>query len=927
MANTYNWHDIERRAMKFSIHWATEKDEKGEAKTFWDEFFMIFNVRRHDFISFESRVKRSGNRQGYIDVFWESRFLAEHKSAHKNKDRDFDAAFNQAKEYFDGIDIEKRPKFIAICSFQRFRLHDLENKKVHDFPLDELAQNIQKFQFIPDFALELQQREVAANIEAATRMGKLHDAVKKDGLKGNDLELLLVRLLFCLFAEDTDIFPEKDQFEKFVTAHYKKEDTNFGKSILQLFEALNTKLENRSRELSEFKLFPYVNGGLFEKPMKQQPQLTLQTMLALQTCCRFGWSDISPAIFGSLFQSVMNDTERRNLGAHYTSETNIRRLIEPLFMDELRAEFLTVKSNLKKLQAFHNKIGNLKFFDPACGCGNFLVVTYKALRLLEVEVIRLLIYDFAGNIDPSQLKVNSLRRVRIDKFFGIEIEESSFLIAQTAMWLVDHQCNQILEKEFGEYVPSVPLPKGATIRHGNSLKLNWEKEFPNVDFIIGNPPFIGSKMMNEEQRKDITKLFDNSTGSGVLDYVTGWYKKAAIYMDEHPSVRTAFVSTNSIAQGEQVGVLWSNLYEKHNIQHLFGHQTFRWSNEATGIAAVHCVIVGFAQNNAKFEKAIFEYDDIAGEPKKIKTKNINPYLVEGTNIVINSRQKPISNIPEMTFGNMPLDGGNLLLSKEEYDILLKKEPKAIEFLKPLVSAHEFLNGKTRYCIWLVGIDYNKIEHMPILKSRIEHVRIFRESSVAPSTRKFALTPMTFRDKNNPDSCIVIPRVSSENRHYIPMGFFNKSYIVSDTCMSIPDGSLFQFGVLTSKMHMTWVKYVCGRLKSDYRYSKNIVYNNYPFPENATAAQRQKVEIAAQTVLDIRQTYTTTGSSLANLYAPLSMPSDLLKAHENLDKAVDDCYTKTRFPNETKRISFLFDLYAEYIEAEKEANIPIKKKGK
>ena len=924
MANTYNWHDIERRAMKFSVHWATEKDEKGEAKTFWDEFFMIFNVRRHDFIDFESRVKRSGNRQGYIDVFWEGRFLAEHKSAHKNKDRDFDAAFKQAKEYFDGIDTDKRPKFIVICSFQRFRLYDLERKKEHDFPLDELAQNIQKFQFIPDFALELQQKEIEANIEAAIRMGNLHDAVKKDGLKGQDLEFLLVRLLFCLFAEDTDIFSEKI-FANFVLTHYKNDDKKFGKSLLLLFSALNTELANRPRELSEFKFFPYVNGGLFEKPIKQEPILTLQTMFALHICCQFDWSNISPAIFGSLFQSVMNSTERRNLGAHYTSEINIRRLVEPLFMDELRAEFITIKSNLKKIQAFHDKIGNLKFLDPACGCGNFLVVTYKALRLLELEIIRILIYDFAGNIDPSQLKVNYLRRVRIHNFFGIEIEESSFLIAQTAMWFVDHQCNQILEKEFGEYVPSVPLPKGATIRHGNSLKINWEKEFPTVDFIIGNPPFIGSKMMNEEQRKDLTKLFDNSTGSGVLDYVTAWYKKAAVYMDAHPSVRTAFVSTNSITQGEQVGILWSDLYEKHNIQHLFGHQTFRWSNEASGVAAVHCIIVGFAQNTTGFEKATFEYDDITGEPRKVKAKSVNPYLVEGKAVVVTSRQKPLCSVPEIGIGNKPIDGGNYLFTTDERDIFLKKEPKAKKYFRRWIGSHEFINGYERWCLWLGEEKMETLKKIPLIWERVEAVKQVRLESKSAPTQKLAEKPTRFHVENMPTTnYLVIPETSSERRDYIPIGYQEPTTLSSNAIKIIADANLFLFGTLTSKMHMALVKYVCGRLKSDYRYSKDIVYNNYPFPQNVTPAQKQKVELSAQTVLDIRQDYTASGSSLADLYAPLSMPSDLLKAHDNLDKAVDDCYGKIRFPNDSKRISFLFDLYAEYVEAEKTAVVQTKK---
>jgi hypothetical protein len=918
MSNTYDWHDIQSRAAKFAAKWVTETDEKGEAKTFWDDFLReIFNIERRQFMNFEKTSRRaSTNRKGFIDLFWKGKFLVEHKSAIKNSEKDFDDAFEQALDYIKGMPKDDHPRYITLCNFQRFRLFDTQTKKIVNFDTEDLPRFIKEFAFIPDAVNALIEREIKANVEAAELMGRLHDAVERDDYKGRDLELLLVRLLFCLFAEDTKIFSEK-MFTQMVSKHITDDGKSLGQDIVHLFEVLNTEFEQRPTDMPKhLKLFPYVNGGLFERPLSKKPNFTLFTLQALFDCCRLDWSEISPAIFGSLFQSVMNGKERRNLGAHYTSEINIRRLIDPLFMDALWAEFESVKSNLKRLRAFHEKLGKLRFLDPACGCGNFLVVTYKALRLLELEVIRTLFADFVGDIDRKIIKVNSLRQVRLGSFFGIEIEESSFLIAQTAMWLVDHQCNQLLEKEFNEYIPSVPLPKGAAIKHGNSLQVDWQSTFPNVDFIIGNPPFIGSKMMSEEQREQIKDLFNNSSGSGVLDYVTGWYKKAAIFMDKYPTAKTAFVSTNSIAQGEQVGVLWSNLYENHKIQHLFGHQTFKWTNEAKGIAAVHCVIVGFAQNTDGVEKAIYEYEDIKGEPQKVKAKSINPYLVEGKNVIITARQKPISDIPEMTFGNMPLDGGNLLLSNEDYNDLMKIESIAVKFIKPLVSAHEFLNGKKRYCIWLVGVDEKEIENIPFIKTRIEQVRTFRNASVAPSTRKFSATPMTFRDKNNPNSCIVVPRVSSENRAYIPMGFFDKTHIISDTCMSIPNGSLFQFGILTSKMHMAWVKYVCGRLKSDYRYSKDIVYNNYPFPEGVNDNQKQKVETAAQAVLDIRKTYTVLGKSLAQLYDPLSMPPDLKAAHDALDKAVDDCYGKTKFTSDAKRVGYLFELYDGLVKGEK-----------
>jgi hypothetical protein len=528
---------------------------------------------------------------------------------------------------------------------------------------------------------------------------------------------------------------------------------------------------------------------------------------------------------------------------------------------------------------------------------------------LELEVIRTLFADFVGDIDRKIIKVNSLRQVRLGSFFGIEIEESSFLIAQTAMWLVDHQCNQLLEKEFNEYIPSVPLPKGAAIKHGNSLQVDWQSTFPNVDFIIGNPPFIGKHLQNEAQKADLDLIFNNLQGSGNLDYVTGWYIKAAEYMKATPSVKTAFVSTNSIAQGEQVGVLWKELFENYKVKILFAHQTFKWNNEAKGIAAVHCVIIGFAPNTDGVEKAIFEYEDIAGEPIKIKAKNINPYLVEGKDLWIESRTNPLCDVPKMMYGSKPVEGGHLFFTDDEKEDFLKKEPTAAPYIKPMLSGDEYINGKNRWCLWLVGIDTKILKSMPFVMKRVEEVRNYRLLSPKKQTRDAAEIPSVFAELRQPKTdFLLIPRTSSENRAYIPFGFFPSNYIVSDSCTALPDADLYLFGNLTSKMHMAWVKYVCGRLKSDYRYSNTIVYNNYPLPEGVNDSQKQKVETAAQAVLDIRKTYTVLGKSLAQLYDPLSMPPDLKAAHDALDKAVDDCYGKTKFTSDAKRVGYLFELY-------------------
>ena len=920
MSVAINWQDIENRAAKFAANWITETDEKGEAKTFWDDFLReIFNIERRKYMNFEKNQRRaSTNRTGFIDLFWKGKFLVEHKSASKNSEKDFDDAFIQALDYVNGMPKENRPRYVVLCNFQRFRFFDSQTKENTYFDTDDLPRHIKKFKFLPDAVNAQIEHEIKANVDAAHLMGELHDAIEKDGYKGHDLEMLLVRLLFCLFAEDTNIFNAK-MFTNLVNRSIEDGGKSLGRDIFQLFSVLNTDFGDRPADTPKhLKLFPYVNGGLFERPLSKIPHFSGFSVEALWKCCVSDWSEISPAIFGSLFQSVMNASERRNLGAHYTSEAYISRLIDPLFMDNLWAEFYSVETNPKKLQEFHTKLGKLTFFDPACGCGNFLVVTYKDLRLLEIAVLR--------TLKQGQLVINieELVNVKLTNFYGIEIEESSFLIAQTAMWLADHQCNQLFSKEFGAYIPSVPLPKGANIRHGNSLAIDWQKEFPNVDYIIGNPPFIGKHLQNEAQKSDIDLIFKGLQGSGNLDYVTCWYKKAANYMTAYPSVKTAFVSTNSISQGEQVGVLWKDLFETHKIKILFAHQTFKWNNEAKGVAAVHCVIIGFAPNDTGFKKAIFEYADIKEEPTRLDAKNINPYLVEGKDLWVESRAKPMCDVPKMMAGNKAIDGGNLIFSDEEKEQFIKIEPLSKQYFKKFIGSEEFINGKSRWCLWLVNIAPNVLQKMPNVLKRVQNIKELREKSPDAQARQLANFPTTFRDKHNPDFAIVIPLVSSERRPYIPFGFIDSETIPSNLCSFIPDSTMFLFGVLCSKMHMAWVQSVCGRLESRYRYSNNVVYNNYPFPENVTATQKQKVETAAQSVLSIREKYTATGSSLAAMYDPLSMPSDLRAAHDVLDKTVDDCYGKARFTSESKRIGFLFDLYAEYIEKEKGWSV---KKGK
>jgi hypothetical protein len=894
-----SWNEIKDRAVKFTKEWKDTTNEEADAKPFLDAFFDVFGITRKKIGTFEHRVKKLSDADGYIDLLWKGTILIEMKSRGKNLDK----AFQQAIDYTHGLKQNELPKYVLVCDFHIFRLYDTEEQTTLEFTIDELIQNVQSFGYLLGYQKKTFKEQDPANIKAAELMGKLHDRLEEIGYEGHPLEVYLVRILFCLFAEDTTIF-EKQQFQDYIENRTAEDGSDLASKVQELFQVLNTAKDKRFKNLDEqLNDFPYVNGKLFEEIL---PMASFDSKMrqALLDCCYIDWSKISPAIFGSMFQSVMNPKERRNLGAHYTSESNILKLIKPLFLDELWAEFESLKGNKNKLPEFHKKISQLKFLDPACGCGNFLVITYRELRLLELEVLRATYKSGQGVLD-----ISDIIWLDVDMMCGIEYEEFPARIAEVAMWLIDHQMNMQISNEFGQYFARLPLKKSAKIVHGDALEVNWEEVVTKneLSFIIGNPPFIGSKIMNQFQRDQIVKEFDNIQGSGILDYVTGWYLKAAKYI-QNTKIKAAFVSTNSIVQGEQTSILWGQMVNKYGVKIHFAHRTFKWSNEAKGNAAVYCVIVGFANYDSN-NKRIYEYEDIKGEAHEIKAKNINPYLVDAKDILIEKKSNPICNVPKMSFGNMPLDGGNLILSDEEKKEFLSIEPLSEKYILPLISAFEFLNGKKRWCIWLVDIEPNVLRQLSEVIKRVELVKQFRLNSVAPSTQKFSLTPTLFRDRNRPETFIVVPRVSSENRPYIPFGFFDKNSIVSDTCMSIPLGNQYHFGVLMSKMHMAWVKTTCGRLKSDFRYSKDIVYNNYPWPENPSEKQTKTIEEKAQNVLDVRASFPT--SSLSDLYNPLTMPPALVKAHNELDKAVDGAYSKQAFTSEAKRMEFLFELYEKY----------------
>lgn len=906
-----SWNEIKSRATTFSKEWENEVSEDAEAKSFWDDFFNVFGIGRRRVATFEQQVKKIDQKAGFIDLLWKGVILVEHKS----RGKDLDKAYQQAKDYFPGLNEKELPRYILVSDFERFRLYDLEEKTQHEFKLTDFVNHVHLFGFIAGYQKRSYKEQDPVNIEAAILMGKLHDKLKGIGYDGHRLELYLVRLLFCLFADDTSIF-EKGILNEYLELKTNEDGSDLAAHISQLFQVLNTPEDKRYKNLDEaLAAFPYVNGKLFEEQLPMAHFDSEMRRILLDTCL-LDWGKISPAIFGSLFQSVMDEKERRNLGAHYTSEKNILKLIKPLFLDELWAEFERVKNDKGKLRKLHDKISKLRFLDPACGCGNFLIIAYRELRLLELDIVKALLKG------QQITSVNDYFLIDVDRFYGIEYEEFPSQIAQVAMWLMDHQMNEQASVNFGEYYKRIPLKKSATIVHGNALRtdwqsliepLPWEKEQSRYHYILGNPPFLGHHYQNEEQKKDIDSIFNDVNGAGVLDYVSAWYIKAAQYLQQNNqdcTLKCAFVSTNSISQGEQVGILWNELLNRFKIKIHFAHRTFKWGNEAKGNAAVHVVIIGFSNCDTP-EKRLFEYDDIKSEPHEVKAKNINPYLVDGPDIIITNRKEPINAVPKMIWGNKPTDGGNFLFSDdEEKKKFIQLEPNAKKWIKPFMSGEDFLYNKYRWCLWLVDIMPQELKQMKEVVKRVEAVKNFRLASKAEATRKKALTPTLFAQNAQPKTnYLAIPEVSSEKRIYIPVAFLPSTVIASNTIQLIPNASQWHFGVLTSAMHMTWVKSVCGRLESRYRYSNSIVYNNYPWPENPPAKQKAAVEKAAQSVLDVRASFPN--SSLADLYDPNTMPPVLVKAHQALDKAVDLCYRSQPFINETKRIEFLFELYDKY----------------
>lgn len=914
-----SWNEVKARAIRFSREWSNATSERADKQTFYNEFFDVFGIRRASVASFEANVRNLHGNTSAIDLLWRGKLIAEHKS----RGESLAQAETQAFGYIEDLTREGRfdevPRFVLVSDFASIVLYDLEPEEQRglplfagrplsrvEFPLADFPRHIRAFAFILGQTRVRLDPEDPANEKAYARMCELHDALKAGGFSGHDLERLLVRILFCVFAEDTGLF-EPEAFTNFIRQQTREDGSDLGGQLNALFDWLNNpQAENRLEDTDPLYGFRFVNGGLFAERLGF-PRCNRAMRDALIECCEFHWAKISPAVFGSLFQGVIDDRARRQQGAHYTSERDIMKVIRSLFLDDLRAEIEQLKRDRStrrraNLEAFQTKLRNLKFLDPACGCGNFLVLGYRELRQLELEVIR----ELHGT-EQQALNVRDLCKVDVDQFYGLEYSEWPVRIAEVAMWLIDHQLNAQAAEVFGQRFERLPLRASPHIVQANALRTDWNTVLPReqCSYVLGNPPFVGKKARNVEQQADMDIVFGNVKGTGVLDYVCCWYLRAAQYI-RNTQIKTGFVSTSSITQGEQPGLLWKILFGLGLKIH-FAHRSFDWVSEARGMAQLDVVIIGFGAFDIT-GKRIYEYDGEA--VSVVGASNISPYLVEGKDFALENRELPIARVPEMRFGSMPNDDGNFLLTDEEKADLLRAEPEAENLIRPILSTEQYLHGENRWCIWLKNVAPREIRRFQEVLRRVEAVRLYRAASPRAATKKLAEYPTLFGEIRQPETpFILIPRHSSENRNFIPFSYFDPEFIVSDSCLCIPDATLFHFGVLSSTIHMAWLRQVCGRLESRYRYSNKLVYNNFPWP-NPTPAQRERVEAAAQAVLDARASHLPPRgmSTLADLYDPDSMPPELHRAHAELDRAVERYYRADRFTSDRERVEFLFRLY-------------------
>ncbi|MDB5161462.1 MAG: hypothetical protein JWO96_842 [Candidatus Saccharibacteria bacterium] len=900
-----SWNEIRIQAAGFAERWKDESSESAEKQTFWNEFFSIFGMDRRSVALYEKAVDRFSGATGFIDLFVPGQLIVEHKSGNQP----LDPAFDQAADYALLLSPSDRPRYIITSNFHTFRLYDLvtvSKQNEWTFSLKDLAKNIGKFGFIAGYNKQEVFEEDPVNRQAAERLAELHDQLTDTGYKGHDLEVLLVRLLFCLFAEDSHVF-EKGIFHDFIYDRTDIDGSNLGAQLNSLFEVLNTPKEKRQSNLDEtLAAFPYVNGKLFTERIAPASFDHKMRDRILNAAHDINWSEISPAIFGAMFQGVIDPKIRRHLGAHYTSEQNIIKVIKPLFLDALWEEFNKAKDYRPQLNEFHDKLGSLTFMDPACGCGNFLVVTYRELRKLELEVLKTK-YSIPGlDMKEMELDLSTVTRCNVDQFYGLEIEEFPAQIAQVALWLTDMQMNNEAADYFGKPLLRLPLTQSPTIVQGDALTTDWEEliEPSKLSYLLGNPPYAGYKLQDADQKIALSKYTDSIEGGGILDFVCGWFLKAAKYT-EGTTIMSAFVATNSIVQGEHVTPLWRTLFNK-GIHINFAHQTFKWSNEGRGSAGVHCVIVGFSYVE-KEQVSLFEYISASGDPHELIVNHINGYLLPGEDIFIEKRSKPFRTWPAINYGNEPREGNFLIFDSEDSkNSFIDMEPLSEKFIRRFMSAEDFINRTGRWCLWLVDASPGQLREMPHVLNKLREVRDFRKESKQKAAHSAASTPSLFVSIRQPDKdYLLIPIVSSENRRYIPVGWVDKDVIASNAVFTSMEASLFHFGVLISEMHMTWMRHICGRLESRYRYSNTIVYNTFPWP-NCNEEEQENIANLGKKVLDARNEYP--GDSLAEMYDPLTMQPTLQKAHQALDAAVDELYRKEKFTTDSERMQLLLALY-------------------
>ncbi len=902
---------LRQRAAEFARKHAEDSSEMAERQIFWNDLFAIFGREVKEVGRFERAAHRlSTGRHGWIDLLVPGDMAVEHKSRGEN----LDTAMTQLFDYLDDLQPAAAPWLVVACDFQNFFWQDLRAGTEGRFTLDQLPEHVELFWWLagiePQTTFETEEQ---TNLVATGYMADLHDAVRASGYDSHALREWLTRILFCLFADDTEVWTS-NAFKHYVFLHTRRDGTDLGPALAYLFQLLDTPDNRRPNNLDEDLVdFTYINGDLFATVLPI-PSCDEATRDALLAACKFDWSAISPAIFGSMFQNVMTPAERRHLGAHYTTEENILKTIRPLFLDDLEAELAAIRvtksaQSRVALTAYHNRLATLTFFDPACGCGNFLVIAYRELRRLETEVLRAMRTQGTSSVTPA-MDIAHFLKVTVDQFYGIEIEEFPARIARTALYLIDHKANREFSTEFGEYFARFPIPTSPHIRIDNALRIDWNDVLPanRAHYVMGNPPFVGSRLADADQKADQELVWTGNSLQGKLDFVTNWFKLAAEYIDGHP-VRVAFVATNSITQGEQPAVLWRELYRHTGLGIDFAYATFAWSSEASGTAAVHVVIIGFSTVTKPTTRPLWVYPDPAGPAVLVRARNINPYLTDGPDVVVQSRQSPlVEGIPPLLFGSMPRDNGHLSNITPGVAAEIRRTDRlASKFLRRLIGATELINGTERYCLWLVGADPSDVAASSVLRQRLDAVRQMRLESRAATTRALAATPGLFAQIAQPDvRYLAVPRHSSEARRYLPTAFFEPDVIASDALLFIPGADEALFGLLSSSMFMAWNRAISGRIKSDLRVSQEITYNNFPFPE-ITDEQMARLTATSSQVLAERQEHPD--ASLADLYNPLAMPPGLVHAHDELDRVVDGLFApRRRFELDAERLAVLLERY-------------------